>query len=230
MRRNRRETGFTLLEMTAVVAILMAVAGGAVLAMSDTEEDAERRIAVTEMLEIKKALMQFRQDTGSFPAPASPADFSALYVKPVGLPDWNIDTGRGWRGPYLSRSGEGYVDIGDGLDSAGAGDPLAGTLLQNVQGVADPFEARPVTSAIGKVFQWHIQADDERYERHGRPYLLFDLTDTQKARIVGLGANGRYDCDRDADSDCDAADVNSAVYDLCVPPPAADDLVLCLLR
>lgn len=228
MQPKRRETGFTLLEMMAVVAILMAVAGGAVLAMGDTEEHAARQIANAEMAEIKKALLQFRRDTGNFPSPASLADFSALYTKPAGLQIWNIDTGRGWRGPYLSRSGEGYVDIGSGLDLAGAGDPLTGTLLENVQGVADPFEARPVMSSIGKVFQWHIQADDDRYERHGRPYLLFDLQAPsplpagyasaeeyvrERARIVSMGPDGRYD------------GVNS---DKCAPN--GDDIVVCLLR
>lgn len=213
MQPKRREAGFTLLEMMAVVAILMAVAGGAVLAMSDTEQHAERQIANAEILEIKKALLQFRQDTGSFPAPASPADFSALYTKPSGLQDWNIDTGRGWRGPYLSRSGEGYVDIGSGLDLSGAGDPLTGTLLENVQGIADSFEARPVMSSIGKVFQWHIQEDDERYERHGRPYLLFDMGNSD-ARIVSMGPDGKYDGVNN-DDEC---------------APNGDDIVVCLLR
>lgn len=205
--------GFTLLELLLVTAILSVLAGSAVLAMGDTEENARGQIARHEMQQLKQALWQFRRDTGNFPAPASPADFSALYAKPTGMADWNIDTGRGWRGPYLSRAGEGYVDVGNGLNQDGSGSPLSGSLLENVQGVADPFEAPPAAEAIGKVFQWHIQPDDEGYDRHGRPYFLFNLGNGQ-ARIVGMGANGRYE------------GVNGA--DQCAPN--GDDLVLCLLR
>lgn len=242
-----KASGFTLLELTVVVAILAIVAGVAVMSLSDTEETTKGQVSLHEVQQLKAALLQFRRDTGYFPGQGpfarvadggqvpnsvgadwfqSPANFWQLYQEPCKVVSdpldageicsdadkimpWNIDSGRGWRGPYLSRAGEGYVDIGGDLNPDGLGDPLTGALLENVPAIADPFDARPA----GTVFQWHIQPDDERYERHGRPYLLFDLGN-DNARIVGLGVNGRYE------------DVNAT--DPCAPN--GDDLVLCLLR
>lgn len=247
---KRRETGFTLLEMMVVVTILMAVAGGAMMSMADTQEHADAQIARSEIAELRKALLRFRQDTGYFPGQGpfslevdgglvpnstvpttwfkSPANFWQLYQAPCKvvidpldageicadankIMPWNINTARGWRGPYLKRAGEGYVDIGDGLSQDGSGNPLTGTLLENVPAVADSFDAHPT----GLAFQWHIQPDDARYGRHGRPYLVFDLGNAT-ARIVSMGPDGQY--------------AGNNTGDVCLPKAGSDDLVLCLLR
>jgi prepilin-type N-terminal cleavage/methylation domain-containing protein len=274
--------GFTLLEMLAVVAILALLAGGAVLAVTQTKEDTELQVARSEMLAIKQAALKFKLDTGYLPkqgpfelAPAagapciatnsngaaplpigqtregycSPANFYQLYQNPLAgtghpLEQWNPDTLRGWRGPYLTREGEGFVDIGDNLQSNGVGNPVAGTLREDLFGVTDPFVAargtcqdpnNPVLCYLG----WSPAPNIQTASRWGRPYYLFDpddagLGDTKEARIVSGGPNATYDCDRDNNSVCDAADVNGATYPLCAPPAPggklSDDLILCLLR
>jgi prepilin-type N-terminal cleavage/methylation domain-containing protein len=185
MKPANREAGFTLLELTVVVAILAIVAGVAVMSLSDTEETAKGQVSLHEVQQLKATLLQFRRDTGHFPGQGpfarvadggqvpnavdaawfqSPANAWQFWDEPCKaiedpctganrIMPWNIDSGRGWRGPYLSRAGEGYVDIGGDLNPDDPDSPLTGTLLENVPAIADPFDARP----SGTVFQWHIQ-------------------------------------------------------------------------
>lgn len=223
--RLKKEDGLTILELLIVVAILAALAGGVVMILDGAEEDSSVKIAKSEMLEIKKALVKFKQDTGYLPkqgpfelAPpnqcnasnlngvvplppqgkdwfCSPANFLELYENPLAatahpLKDWNPDTARGWRGPYLTRQGEGLVDIGDGLIMNGTGSPttIITALLAEVRGVADPFVAKPE----GSFFVWRTSPGDTPHDRWGRPYFLFDL-DNNNARIVGMGTDKTYD-------------------------------------
>ncbi|RMH37657.1 MAG: prepilin-type N-terminal cleavage/methylation domain-containing protein [Nitrospirae bacterium] len=169
---------------------------------------------------------------GSLPVPSkewfcSPANFIQLYEQPqlnsshplAFLAQWNPDTRRGWRGPYLTRFGEGLVDIGNGLQPDGSGDPIGGTAaLREMPGVADPFIALPIPSALdtvdGQLLDWRTVAGDPPHPKWGRPYLLFDLDDPAKARIVSMGPNKTYD---------------SASITTC-PEAGDDDLVLCLLK
>jgi hypothetical protein len=203
------------------------------------------------MLEIKNALLRFRADTGFLPRqgpfelampetpctstlngsallPAaktqawfcSPANMDALYTNPLTgtahpLETWQPDTARGWRGPYLTRQGEGRVDVGDTLLSDGTGSPVAGGVLSEMRGVADPFIGDPVVVGTDTYLDWRIAPTLPPHPRWGRPYFLFDL-DTQEARIVGMGPDGQYS--------------GTNPSDLCVPPPASDDLVLCLFK
>jgi prepilin-type N-terminal cleavage/methylation domain-containing protein len=166
-------SGFTLLELLIVVAVLATLAGGVILSLGGIEDDTSLNLSKNEMLEIKKALIRFKQDTGFLPrqgpfdlAPPngsgvvplpvegenwfkSPANFSQIYENPLAstthfLRAWNPDTSRGWRGPYLTQHGEGLVDLGNGLNADGTGSPIAGTtLLLNIRGVADPFVMQP---------------------------------------------------------------------------------------
>ena len=213
---RRRNAGFTLLELMIVTAILGSIAGGAVLMVGHTEEIAQCQIGLVEVTEIREAMIQFKKDTGYLPktgpfqitsdggvvpVPAegsdwfrSPANFSQLFQNPLAgtghpLATWNPDTKRGWRGPYLSCAGEGQVDIGSDLNPDGSGSPTLGDAIENVIGIADPFLASP----DGDYFHWSKISDDTPFERLGRPYLAFDLADANKARIVGLGPNRRYD-------------------------------------
>ncbi|MDO9282576.1 MAG: prepilin-type N-terminal cleavage/methylation domain-containing protein [Methylotenera sp.] len=157
----------------------------------------------------------------------------------------NPDTGRFWRGPYLASQGIAYLDIGyhddagvvaattDAPDYAlaldGTGSPVVGALMKNIQAKADLYERVPA----GSYLAWHScnaynnyllpaipnDADCEAVlAKYGRPYLLFDLNDNNKARLVSMGADGEY------------GGVNAA--NVCLPNVATsagkDDLVLCL--
>jgi prepilin-type N-terminal cleavage/methylation domain-containing protein len=137
----------------------------------------------------------------------SPANFYQLYTRTSPLhgtghqlgrqlENWDAETGRGWRGPYLTGFVEGYLDIGDGINSASpagnsSGDPLGGTNITDVEGIADPFEHRPVASLL----VWRdasSTATPPGVNRAvwGRPYLLFGLD--SKPRLICMGPDGRY--------------------------------------
>ncbi|MAG16552.1 MAG: hypothetical protein CMJ21_00625 [Phycisphaerae bacterium] len=223
--RSQHRRGFTVLELVVVIAILVALAGSAVMMMDRVEMQAESQITLGEMDEIKRAIVQFKKDTGFLPKqgpfdldtraggfvplvniPAfvpvaqktawfdSPANFWQLYENPLigtghALEDFNPVTARGWNGPYLSRRGEGLVDIGDNLQTDGSGSPTAGVVLPQVYGVADPYVSTP----IGSYLVWRPSDGATPYARWGRPYFLFDLDQDSLARIVGSGDNAIYE-------------------------------------
>ena len=185
----------------------------------------------------------------------SPANLLQLFVQPEDsaanpVMGWNADTGRGWRGPYLGRGGEGLVDLSSDLQSDGAGSPVetAGgvTLVQEARGVADPFghfgpgddEQNGVAVSAtfdddGFLLDWRslgrdnsqVPYDPDKHYlgRIGNPYFVFDLDGSGRKRIVSMGANGSYGtCDQNGDGDCDDSGEEDCVrYD-------NDDIVLCL--
>lgn len=238
----RRNGGFTLLELLVVVTLIAMVAGAAVLSLENTSSDAAIPLAKSEMVEISKAIRQFKRDTGVYPVLSHPADFSSLLASnpPPGISAWNIDTGRGWRGPYLTRHGDAYLDVGfhddgtgnvaqttgadNGLALDGTGQPTLGSVMTNVHAKHDPFEL----PAQGVYLVWHrcndysnfAPPDDaacvEGVTFGGRPYVVFDLHQAHlpgsHPRIVSMGPDGKYD------------GINPA--DTCTPNN--DDLVLCL--
>lgn len=65
--RSGRSAAFTLLELLAVIAILVIVAGAVVFVAADTEEQAADQLVEAEIVEIKKAVLQFKRDTGWLP-------------------------------------------------------------------------------------------------------------------------------------------------------------------
>lgn len=107
---------------------------------------------------------------------------------------WNVVTGRGWRGPYLTRHLE-FVDIGDDLQTDGTGDPFSVSpdRLEYVRAIADPFKHYPVTPGSSSRCKeednnnepclmdwWPLPYDgnpdtetDKPFESYGRPYLYF---------------------------------------------------------
>lgn len=215
--------GFSLLELLVVISILAALGGGAIVAAGNMRENALHQIAMMEMQKIKQALMQYRQDTGNFHTPAHPADFGALYDT---VQTWDAASGRGKRGPYLISATKGWVDIGNNLMANGGGSPVLGA-TQSLQGVADPFVAVPVVpgsyspceetannSPSNCLLDSRATIGDPTRSRWGRPYLLFDLTAPDTARLVSMGPDGRY------------GGIHAA--NACLPE--GDDLVLCLLR
>ena len=159
----------------------------------------------------------------------SPANFYMLYVNPLEntghpLAVWDRSARRGWRGPYLRRDGEGFVRVRDGLASTGIGSPASGSALPAMPSVADVFTHQPLADGT---YGFSSTFVDEIHNRWGRPYLLLDTVHPDpmsvtaeerrqyvrdRARLVGLGANGTYN-----DTDGDLADTG-------------DDLILHLLR
>jgi prepilin-type N-terminal cleavage/methylation domain-containing protein len=222
--------GLTLLELLVVVAVMAMVAGGVVTSLAGVRDVAAGRLGRYELAELRRAVRQFRNDTGCWPkhgpfdlvtdggevpVPAegeawfrSPANLGQLFKEPqdaAGDPirPWDPVTGRGWRGPYLTRGGDGTVEVGDGLEANGDGSPASGALLSPMRGVGDPFEAPPV-GAVGYC-RWTNLAGS-RLDRWGRPYLMC-LDDPRRdgdpandaelgPRIVCLGPNGTYESDR----------------------------------
>lgn len=248
-----RISGFTLLELLVVVTLMAIVATVALVANDGVQDEAAMAATKYEMAELRKALLQFRRDTGVFPgngayacqAPSdefeypafvtanhldwcqSPANFWMLYscplkddvVTPVdeGLPcKWNPDTKRGWNGPYLSKSGPSYVDVGL-ITEANAGSELTGTPHQNVRGVADKFSHPPLQVGTNQYLSWRLSPAASAEGKAGRPYLLFDL-DGDDARVVSMGADGQYN--GPGSSACDPPIINGEPR----------DLVLCLLK
>lgn len=102
------------------------------------------------------------------------------------------DTGRGFRGPYLARSGEAWVYVGPNLDIHGDGDPATGdaSTYLLVAGIADPYR-RPVHEA--PLYRWEPvpQAPTENLAL-GQPYFLF-VGGALGPRLLCLGPNGVYD-------------------------------------
>ena len=107
----------------------------------------------------------------------------------------------------------------------------------NIRGVADPFFDFPATPGSyvtctevvdnsACLLDWRIGVNngdttedpgEKAHDRHGRPYLLFDMASEDLARLISMGPNGRYE-----------GAVCGTSCDQC--PPLGDDLQVCLLR
>lgn len=145
----------------------------------------------------------------------SPANFyqlltneSPLEKSENTLREWNPETGRGWRGPYLQGFRDGYVDISAEIngkdythwhDSDPAVITSTGHGVTDVPGLADPFEAKYEIEndddVDGTVLDWsnirrRAQGEDSEINRNiheywGRPYLFF--------QGVEVDGSGPYD-------------------------------------
>lgn len=168
----------------------------------------------------------------------SPANFYQLLTATCPLADtndlcdWDKETGRGWRGPYLTGFSDGYVDISDSINGTaysawhdkdpakiGSGDKG----VPDVIGLADPFEARSIkTSASevgGTVLDWSRlrrkpSGDSSGYagrkheherEYWGRPYLYFLNVEVVSDTV---GNNKTFLVCMGPDGDYDAANYN----------------------
>jgi len=150
----------------------------------------------------------------------SPANLSQLITAPVDMNDnpimpWNVETGKGWRGPYLSSTKLCYMDLSDDLSRAGFGDfsDELGGLLKNVPVLPDVISnnpAVPVSIAYDpdeylvdcrRVLTTSTAYETSLHElgRIGSPYLLFlyDIdeggTNHPKPKVVMVGPNGVFD-------------------------------------
>lgn len=224
----RPARGFTLVELLVVISLLALLTVGALLSYDGVDEHANEQIVRAEMAQIGKALKQYRRDVGSYPVRQHAADITFLQTDQfwdganyAALPEdelWDPDTARGWRGPYLENTGDGYVEVGVNLGFDGSGSPTVGAVVaEPMRAVADPF-TKP---AEGVYFVWRpclTCAAIDAEEKRGRPYYLFDLDQPKKARLVSSGPNGLLEAGALAAANC------TEIYNTAI----GDDVILCL--
>ncbi|MCM8527638.1 MAG: type II secretion system GspH family protein [Lentisphaeraceae bacterium] len=126
-----KQKNFTLLELLIVVSILALIAGGVVMSVSGSYKKVNEEVIKHRASIVYDALVKFKKDMGFYPkqdqlalsevvnpAPSTliedhtawfnnTGNFNQLFERPIGAvnPDkwkWNIDSKRGWDGPYLN--------------------------------------------------------------------------------------------------------------------------------
>jgi prepilin-type N-terminal cleavage/methylation domain-containing protein len=121
MQFMQKQSGVTLIELTVVLLILVALAGLAIPYMSGTSSAALCKATDITMQNVKKVIMErYYLDTlGYFPKDTKDAvanyNLRYLFTKPT---DWNLfdpATQTGWRGNYL----QGGITLGSGQYIAG---------------------------------------------------------------------------------------------------------------
>ncbi|MDP2561780.1 type II secretion system protein [Psychrobium sp. 1_MG-2023] len=242
---HSRHLGFTLIELLTVITLLAITATVALTSYNGTQEQGRYDMTKFEMTQLREALLQFRQDSGSndFPRQGAydctdvandnpsdinpnidgqlpvaagntdsekiawcqhPANLWMLFADPLGA-GWNMDTKRGWNGPYLQRK-DGYLTLtSNTVNLIDISNPL--------WSVADPYTNNSTDSGI----EWSLDSGSDFINSSASPYLFrVDLNNpvgNYQARIIAAGSDGLFE-DNDAD-ECHAQ---------------AMDHVLCLLN
>ena len=88
--RNRRQKGFTLLEILLILFLMMAVLGSVGQRFSSTENFVQTKADSANRVRIKGAVELYKLDTGRLPE-----KIEDLYLPSSGI--------EGWRGPYLAQ-------------------------------------------------------------------------------------------------------------------------------
>jgi prepilin-type N-terminal cleavage/methylation domain-containing protein len=202
------ESGFTLLELLLVIALLSVTAGVVVQGYEGVQDQGRYDAARFEMAELRKALLQFRRDSGTndfpgqgiydctdvtnnnpssvnpdmiFPAEAGSTDAEKIAWCQSPANFWMLfadPLGNGWN-PDTHRGWHGpYLQRKSGLISYGS--------IDDVWGIADPYQS---------------------------PFILMGNDD--ETHIVSFGPDKTHDGE-------DAIP--------CEPPVGSDDTVLCLLQ
>jgi prepilin-type N-terminal cleavage/methylation domain-containing protein len=116
-KKGKRPLGFTLVELLVVITLVALLALGVMMSLDGMQDDARLKITQSEMAELRKALLQFKSDVGHFPGATDevpPGEDEALLMLGLchddlsgvaryydeGCTPFDIDSKRGWRGPY----------------------------------------------------------------------------------------------------------------------------------
>lgn len=94
---SRNESGFTLIELIVVIAVITVLAAVVSPLVFRNVGDAKLAAAQTQIETFGLALDAYRLDNDYYPS--SQQGLAALVEQPQGLPE-----ARGWRGPYLKRA------------------------------------------------------------------------------------------------------------------------------
>lgn len=169
----KKQQGFTLLELLVVVSVLATLAGITAVAMDGYEQDSQEQLVQTEMKRIASAIYRFKEDTGYFPeegiftktnaSNAEKSGFEWLFFRPddkYGNPVlWNINTGKGWNGPYLElESSSNLASAVDPNDNACSLTPaIFNTAIEDntqevVVAIEDVFERKQLYSTTSSCF------------------------------------------------------------------------------
>lgn len=231
-----KQSGFTMLELVIVVAIMAIVAGSAIMSFGNTQSDAEYQTTNYTLRQLASAVDRYLSDGNTLPELGdeieSPADIDFLITKPFGS-DWNPDYRVGWRGPYIKGYKLFYVDVGTDLEADGSSSPTSGSVTTvPTLALPDAFSHQPVSP----YYLWYKDADGniDIDSKIGRPFLILseDINDLSLYRIVSLGENGTYE------HACDYSESNASHQNYCTREmlcssgstlfnPQRDDLVLC---
>lgn len=93
MRRNRKYTAFTLIELLLVMVILAILAAVVVPKFTNRTEDAKEKAAHADISNLETALDAFEVDNGRYPS--TDEGLQALLDAPQNL--------KNWKGPYIKR-------------------------------------------------------------------------------------------------------------------------------
>lgn len=91
-RQGHRNSGFTLLELLLVMAILVVLAGLSTVAVINLQRGAYQKTALVEIETMEKACKMYKLNAGSYPA-----TLDDLYTNPTGM------SRAQWGGPYLDK-------------------------------------------------------------------------------------------------------------------------------
>lgn len=200
------QSGLTLLEVLVTLGIIAAVAGIGVQVYTGVDDRTSQQLVRAEMRQIASAIQRFRRDTGYWPKQGPfaeavaddrdlPANLSQLFTAPraedgAEILRYQVATGTGWNGPYISELDGATVSVGDDLEPDGSGSPIAGTVAR-IRAIGDPFSAPPQ----GQFFEWH-DVSGEELARLGRPYFYFidgsALIDCIAPCLISAGPDGFF--------------------------------------